>query len=104
MRLEATGMDYRVLGWETGCLDCPGGGGRTVSQPHRALTQPCVSLADQEHGLLQARGEWGEGWGQLLGGTSCQAPQHLPCTWPQIEYCRKAMARTRVKSSICLEG
>ncbi|NXM88845.1 RGS11 protein, partial [Oenanthe oenanthe] len=32
------------------------------------------------------------------------APQHLPCAWPQIEYCRKAMARTRVKSSICLEG
>lgn len=27
------------------------------------------------------------------------------CPWlAQIEYCRKAMARTRVKSSICLEG
>uniref|UniRef100_A0A8C5TXT7 Regulator of G-protein signaling 11 n=1 Tax=Malurus cyaneus samueli TaxID=2593467 RepID=A0A8C5TXT7_9PASS len=37
-------------------------------------------------------------------GPGDRAPQHVPCTWPQIEYCRKAMARTRVKSSICLEG
>lgn len=104
MRLEATGMGYRAPGWGTGYLDCPGWLWQDNVPAPPCLTQPRVSLADQEHGLLQERGEWGKGWGQLLGGTSCQAPQHLPCAWPQIEYCRKAMARTRVKSSICLEG
>lgn len=41
---------------------------------------------------------WERGWERGRRALTC------PVGRPQIEYCRKAMARTRVKSSICLEG
>lgn len=80
---------------------------RVTMAGHGDLALSCshlAPLADQEHGLLQAGGECGEGRVWILGGTGCRAPLMSPSQPVQIEYCRKAMARTRVKSSICLEG
>nr|XP_048722573.1 regulator of G-protein signaling 11 isoform X1 [Caretta caretta] len=71
-----------------------------------------------EHGLLQAGGSVGVGNSRssscpsricalLLGlaGHCCSLLNPTPlCARTQIECCRKAMGRTRVKSSICLEG
>lgn len=67
-RLEATGM-------ATGCRRGPGGQSLpevvmaglvgTMSRRRRALSRPRASLAAQEHGLLQAGGEWSEGWALL---------------------------------------
>lgn len=74
-------MGYGVLewgggGWVPGSLSKVAMAGLvgTMSWPHQALTWPRASLADQEHGLLQAGGEQGEGRGWLSGTQAAGHP------------------------------
>jgi len=92
VRLEATGMGCGVLVGGEGLgawALAQGGTGQgwwaQRSRPRHALTRPRASLTDQEHGLLQAGGERGAGWGQLPGGTGCRAPlTSAPAAGPRL--------------------
>lgn len=82
---DGHGMPGRGWGLHAWVL-AQGGDGRAGGHnvpAHYALTQPCISLADQEHGLLQAGGEWGEGWGWLLGTWAAGHPDISPAPGPR---------------------